>query len=250
MNCRESHDLLHAYADDELDLATARELDSHLNECGSCSHAFDTARAIKATTSHPALHYPAPAELRARIVRQVRRESSPSRTWLIRRLSTGIAAAVLIASLLWGEWQLPHRMSVASADQREVLASHLRSLQPPHSLFDVASTDQHTVKPWFETHLDYAPPVRQLASEGFPLEGGRLDYVHDRPVAALVYRRGRHAINLFVWPGESRGGVTSERGINLVHWDQGGMTFWAVSDLNLAELQTFCNLLRASDAPR
>jgi anti-sigma factor RsiW len=250
MNCREAHDLLHAYADDELDLATARELDSHLNECGACAHAFDTDRAIKATTSHPSLYYPAPADLRDRIIRQVRRGSSPSRMWLIRRLSAGIAASVLVAGLLWGGWQLPQRMSVASADQREVLASHLRSLQPPHSLFDVASTDQHTVKPWFETHLDYAPPVRQLASEGFPLEGGRLDYVHDRPVAALVYRRGRHVINLFVWPGESGTGFTSERGINLVHWDEGGMTFWAVSDLNLAELQTFCHLLRASDAPR
>lgn len=250
MNCRELDDLLHAYADNELDVATARALDLHLQECGACSNAFATARAIKAASSHPSLYYRAPSELRDMILRQVRRESPQPRPWLIRWVSTGIAATVLLTAVMWGGMQWAGRTAIARADQREVLASHLRSLQPPHSLFDVASTDQHTVKPWFESHIDYAPPVRQLASAGFPLEGGRLDYVHDRPVAALVYRRGGHVINLFVWPGESGGGIASDRGINLVHWSAGGMAFWAVSDLNRAELQHFSDLLRTPDAPR
>ena len=250
MNCRESHDLLHAYADDELDVAAVRELDLHLKECGPCSDAFDTARAVKAAASHPSLYYRIPADLRNSIIRQARRESPQSRRRLIRWMPAGIAAALLVAGLLWSLLYQPQRTSVALADQREVLASHLRSLQPPHSLFDVPSTDQHTVKPWFEEHIDFSPPVRQLASEGFPLEGGRLDYVHDRAVAALVYRRGRHVINVFVWPGESGASVATDRGINLLHWSSGGMTFWAVSDLNPADLQTFSNLLRAADSPR
>lgn len=252
MNCRESHDLLHAYADDELDVATARALDLHLKECGPCANALDAARAIKAVASNPELYYPAPAGLREALVRPARAESpAPPKRWA-GWLPSGIAAAIaLLAGLSLSLWQLPQRAALVRDDERAVLASHLRSLQPPHTLFDVASTDQHTVKPWFETHIDYAPPVRQLAAEGFPLEGGRLDYVHDRAVAALVYRRGGHVINLFVWPGESGSSVGTDRGINLVHWSEGGMTYWAASDLNEAELQSFRDSVRtAGDRPR
>ncbi|HEY1921787.1 MAG TPA: hypothetical protein VGG44_03395, partial [Tepidisphaeraceae bacterium] len=104
-------------------------------------------------------------------------------------------------------------------------------------------------KPWFDGKLDFAPPVHDLAEHGFPLAGGRLDFLHGRPVAALVYRRNKHIINLFIWPGESGAGSAEEQGYNLLHWSGGGMTFWAVSDLNGSELRDFTDLFRAASAP-
>jgi len=128
----------------------------------------------------------------------------------------------------------------------EIVASHIRSMQPGH-LYDVESTDQHTVKPWFDGKLDFAPPVINLADQGFPLIGGRLDYVGHRNVAALVYQRQKHFINVFVWPEDSKPAKTPEvqtiQGYNLVFWSHNGMYFCAASDLNLAELRQFAQLL-------
>jgi anti-sigma factor RsiW len=132
----------------------------------------------------------------------------------------------------------------------DVVADHVRSLMVAH-LTDVASSNQHTVKPWFSGKLDYTPPVRDLSREGFPLTGGRLDYLDGRSVAALVYRRRLHTINLFVWPCDdtTANGVKrlTRRGYNIVNWCDGGMQFWAVSDLNAEEMETFGQLLRQAD---
>jgi anti-sigma factor RsiW len=134
----------------------------------------------------------------------------------------------------------------------EVLAGHLRSLMPGH-LMDVASTDQHTVKPWFNGRVDFSPPVSDFAAAGFRLAGGRLDYLDGRTVAALVYRRRKHIVNVFVWPaaesGESTIDSTAMDGFNLMHWRRGGMNVWLVSDLNPAELRDLARLLRDEDTP-
>ena len=255
MNCKESADLVHAYIDDELDLATARQLHIHLQECESCRNASEAAKAVKTAASNPALNYKAPSDLRQRILASTQNTrtskakwfSSPSGQWLW----PGLAAAILVAVTLYLSLHPPEDRAQFALEQQEILDSHIRSLQQPEEthLYDVKSTDQHTVKPWFDQHIDFSPPVKQLASDGFPLLGGRLDYIHDHPVAALVYARAKHRISLFIWPQESGQSTSVDRGFNLIHWSANGMTFWAVSDVNSAELGQFENLVRAGASP-
>ncbi|HSZ55662.1 MAG TPA: anti-sigma factor [Tepidisphaeraceae bacterium] len=289
MNCRDVGELVHAYVDDELDIVTARQLDLHLRECSHCKDSLESVRAVRTAVSNPAQYYKAPPELRVRVLAATRALSAnavhlPSLPTAFgseaqaRRgegrgegnLEEGRSTYALTPTLSRRQARSPQiwwGVAVAAAamivlafglfftlqGQRgnpvvaEVLTAHLRSLQPGH-LMDVVSTNQHTVKPWFDTHIDFSPPVRQLAPD-FPLVGGRLDYLENRPVAVLIYKHGDHLINLFIWPGDSGQSFAAQRGFNFVHWTSDGMTFWAVSDLAGPDLNRFSQLFQSAPAP-
>ena len=162
-----------------------------------------------------------------------------------------LAVAASLALIMAAGWGLA-RVLLARPDDafltQELVAGHVRSQMLPSHRFDVESSDAHTVKPWFEGKLDFSPPVKDLAGQGFPLIGGRLDYLHNRPVAALVYRRRKHSINLFIWPSspgdEAATPKATRQGFHMIRWTRSGMTFWAVSDLNEVELQEFVRLIQ------
>jgi len=243
MSCEHVERDLDAYLDHELDATTAMDVRGHLNQCAACRRRVAEREALGRLV-RAATYYSCPDRLRARVLARTARPKS------VRRLLTWAAAAVVILSAGAGGmslWRSAATRGDAIAD--EVVDSHVRSLMANH-LFDVESTDQHTVKPWFLGKLDFSPPVADLASIGFPLVGGRLDYAGGRPVAALVYQRQRHAINVFVFPAPNavltRDSVQNLRGFQVHHWVHDRMAFWAVSDLNEAELTQFCEALEAS----
>ena len=241
MNCKTTEDLLDGYADGELDLVNHLQIDEHLKTCPACKRIVENISAVKFAMSDAALYFGASPDLRNRIKSALPADKSISASgiWQWRWIPV-LAAAVAIVILIF--LFLPHGSSNEDILAKEVVSGHVRSMMANH-LTDVPSSDQHTVKPWFEGKLDYSPPVIDLATIGFPLVGGRLDYAGNRPVAALVYKRRQHSINLFVFPstGNSDIGtaISTQQGYNLIHWNKSGMTFWAVSDLNLDELQEF-----------
>ena len=254
MTCTETQELIPGYLDGELDLIHSLAMEEHLRTCVNCTRAYHRQQALGTALRTSNLYYAPPPALQQRIqsaIQQAQHAPPTPRTLPWRGLGfvTALAAvALLVAVWLWGSL-LP---GVSDPLPQEVVASHVRSLMADH-LADVASSDQHTVKPWFDGKLDYAPPVIDLAAQGYPLIGGRLDYIADRPVAALVYQRGKHYINLFLWPTAQggAGGVqsTTRQGYNLRHWTEAGMTLWAVSDLNSAELDEFVRLFQQAPAP-
>lgn len=252
MNCPQIRALLQAHHDGELDAANTILVDQHLADCPQCFAATRNLSGLRGLLRNEELRHRASPELRrnlrAVLANAASAEQEPSRTpahstWW--RIGLGAAAAVLLGglALLWGPARGDDRLLA------EVTSSHVRSLMVAH-LTDVPSSDQHTVKPWFDGKLDYAPPVRDLHDAGFPLVGGRLDYLSGRPVAALVYARQKHFINLFVWPVERAGSESKLRaleknGYHVVCWSNGTMNFWAVSDLNEKELMDFGQLVAA-----
>ena len=232
---------LDAYVDRELDAASAAAIRDHASGCDEC-RARLAERESLGRLLRSAPYYTAPARLRANVPRQ------SGRAFPARSLLAVAAAAVLIISAAGAVALLRSTSGRASTMADEAANAHVRSLMAQH-LFDVRSTDQHTVKPWFLGKLDFSPPVTDLASIGFPLTGGRLDYVGGRPVAALVYQRRQHTINVFVAPADGsspRTEARSIRGFHVRHWIAGGMSYWAVSDLNDAELTEFTRALGSS----
>ena len=254
MDCEKMQTLLHPYLDGELDLVTSLQVEEHLRSCPSCALSHENYRTLRAGLRDETLYFSCPASLQTRIQSSVRRaDASSSRAFNTSHLRWwGLAATLALVAFLSGN--LVRVRTAAPADAflaQEVVDSHVRSLMGTH-LADVASSNQHTVKPWFNGKLDYSPPVTDLAAQGYPLIGGRLDYLDNRPVAALVYRRQKHLINLFVWPtppseadANIGTGAITRQGYHVLHWQETGMTYWSVSDLNTAELSRFAHLVRA-----
>ena len=274
MNCDEIKNLMDAYLDGELDPISSQKVEQHLRDCPKCEQAYGVETAMAHAISQAAPYYKAPPELRERIqdsLREaigattsrgaaaedplpVRRPEAVRRgvffdmPWNWLALAAAIALAAIVASSLWPKLVQPR------ADQflaTQLIASHVRSLMADH-LTDVASSDQHTVKPWLDVKLDFAAPVVDLSGDGFPLIGGRLDYVDNHSAAALVYQRRKHFINLFIWPTTSEGSkeqkMVERQGYHLVHWTDGDFTYWAVSDVNADDLQNFKQLFEQQTA--
>ena len=238
MNCEEARLLLHALLDGELDAGHTREVEAHLAGCPRCAAELRSFRQMRQAMAAGGLGYEAPATLRRRIEEALPapRASAPNRRSLLKGFALGsaLSAAVAASALVF--------VVRTEQDQRtagEVVSAHLRSLQADH-LTDVQSTDQHTVKPWFNGRLDVSPPVIDLTSQGFTLVGGRLDYIDGRAVATVVYRRRVHVINLFVMPSTGAGAkVEKVQGFNVRRWTWSDLEFWAISDIGADELQEF-----------
>jgi anti-sigma factor RsiW len=246
MNCQQAKPLIDPYADGELGASAVLELEQHLQSCPECALALRNVQNLKKTLKQDALNFSAPEELRKRIQSALPSSAKtapqrPVRVWNWNWLTTAASGAFAIClALLVTVIML--RPSAEQTLAREIVSSHVRSLMPGHTL-DVVSTDQHTVKPWFNGKIDFAPPIKDLAPQEFPLMGGRLDYVDGRTAAALVYQRHKYVINLFVWPTTERASKATAlkpiQGFNVIHWSDGQMSFWAVSDLNESELMEF-----------
>ena len=244
--------LVQAEFDGELDAAEALRAAQHRQRCDTCRDAYAQLSATHALLRESAPRYQAPETLRRAISAGLavttrspaRAVIKPQRRWWRDGASFGLgtAMAACVALLV----VVPAQQSLLD----NVIASHVRALQPGH-LEDVVSTDQHTVKPWFDGRIDFAPPVKDLAAKRFPLLGGRLDYLDDRPVAALIYGSDKHMIDLYVWPsGLSEGNrlprAAAHNGYNTLQWNENGMQFWAVSDVEASKLADFVRYWRAA----
>ncbi|HSE88410.1 MAG TPA: anti-sigma factor [Candidatus Binatia bacterium] len=249
MDCKNAQTLLGGYLDRELDVVRTLEIEDHLHGCAVCSQSYKDHQVLSEGLRTGSVYFKAPADLQKRIQRSVRQaakaESAPRwLSWSWVRIAAPMAAAALVLLTLVPFLRGPSTEEILA---REVVSSHVRSLMANH-LADVSSSDQHTVKPWFNGKVDFSPPVVDLASQGFQLVGGRLDYLDNRPVAALIYQRDKHLINVFIWPSSesSDSGIRADtrQGYHVFHWTRSGMTYWVVSDLEGNQLQEFIRLLQ------
>jgi anti-sigma factor RsiW len=259
MNCAECEILIHALLDGELDAGHTRDVEAHVADCPACAEKLEAFRAMRGVFAAADLKEAAPASLRSRIeaalpLPPARGENvtpfvRPSRRSFFGGFAAGAAlSGALAASLVLTVFRTDPDKTIAD----EVVSAHIRSLQPGH-LMDVETSDQHTVKPWFDGKVDVAPPVIDLTALGFTLLGGRLDYIDGEPVASVVYRRRKHIINLFVAQrlGSKHAAVSvrSVQGYNVRHWSAQGLDFWAVSDLDGEELGEFVGKISAALHP-
>jgi anti-sigma factor RsiW len=253
MNCHECYDYIDAYIDNELDVAATIVVKQHLRDCSRCQQLLEARKAVVALLDNPQVRFEVPDSLLGKIQsvlpasRSDVKQRSGSRffnPWFTVPLALAATIAVMLGLVFLNQGGMFDR-SRGNALAQDVISSHVRSLLATH-LLDVPSTDQHTVKPWFDGKLKFSPPVRDFADQGFRLIGGRLDYINGREVAALVYQRRLHVVNLFIWPLGSGRNTAAESftkdGYNVSHWDRDGFEFWAVSDVNAEDLRVFAGL--------
>ena len=245
--CADKELLIHALADGELDAGNAAALEAHVAGCPACATALAEVREVKARLAATPAGWTAPASLHARLDAALAEATAPpprrrrlgAETWVMAGAAGAVAASLALVALI------PTGMSV----EGQLIDAQARSLEAQH-LVDVQTSDRHTVKPWFNGKIDFAPPVVDLAPQGYPLVGGRLDRIDGRRAAALVFRRHAHTINLFVWPGAAPETPVLEHkeGYGLVRWGRGGLVFWAVSDVDAPDLLGFQKAFAAATA--
>jgi anti-sigma factor (TIGR02949 family) len=260
MDCKQALARLPAHLDRELGESDAREMDQHLHACPACQREFVRQMTLRNAVRQHASYFAAPAGLESRILSALPGAHDTQREPASPRWYQGawnwLNVGSVLASLLVLAWSAGLYLATPTSNAllaEEVMSSHVRSLMVNH-LADVASTDQHTVKPWFDGKLDFAPVVNDFAAQGFPLIGGRLDYLDQRAVAALVYRHRLHLINVYSWPaakpGQTAPQTLSIRGYHLVHWREAGMVYWMVSDLDERDLLVLADRLqKAAQVP-
>ena len=246
MNCAQAQTYIECYVDEQLDPVTSARFEEHLHQCAGCQRSLDRLSSLRSLIKEAVPYHTAPERLSKEVRDRIDRERGVSRgiagfAWLQWLRPVGlVAATAAVTWLIALQLQSPPRTERLAG---EIITSHARSTLTGH-LTDVVSSERHTVKPWLSSKLDFSPPVVDLSAAGFPLVGGRLDYLDSRPVSVLVYRRRQHVIDLYVWPesGAARAApsqVVSKQGYQVLHWTGGGMTFWAISDLNAGEMKTF-----------
>ena len=249
MDHKDAIELLPAYLDQELGISDSIAVERHLGDCDECQHEYAIQSSISEQIKSNAINFKASTQLAHRIEINLPYEREVA-TRFVGWNFTWLNVGAVMVSLLAVVWSGVLYLALPTAQERlteEIVSSHVRSLQVDH-ISDVVSTDKHTVKPWFNGKLDFSPPVIDLSSQGFPLVGGRLDYLDEHTVAVLIYRRNQHPINLFIWPTASSDLVPksqSRHGFHLLSWCAGGMNYWAVSDLAASELDTFVGELHA-----
>ena len=253
MNCEECEDYIDAYIDNELDVAATILVKQHLRDCARCQQLLEARKSVGTLLANPQVRFEVPDSLLGKVQsilpppRPNVKQRSGRRfalSWFSAPLALAAAFALIFGLAFLYRGGMFDR-SRADALAQEAISSHVRSLLATH-LLDVPSTDQHTVKPWFNGKLKFSPPVHDFAEQGFPLIGGRLDYFNGREVAALVYHRKLHVINLFIWPSESGHNTAAQNfskdGYHVSQWDRDGFVFWAVSDVSAEDLSAFAGL--------
>ena len=244
--CSEWELMLHGLVDGELDAVHSLRVEQHIATCPHCATEVESLQALKQIVGQRGVHWRTPEHVRAQVLAAISREAARQAQSADRRFNLlGFVRQWLFVPSLAALAASLFLVMAPVADRSigdEVLASHVRSLLVDH-LTDVATSDRHTVKPWFNGKIDFAPPVADLAPEGFPLVGGRVDYIGGRVVAALVYRRQAHIINVFVWPAAAGAPTSSSRGgSNFRNWSEAGLTYWTISDANAADVGRFQEL--------
>jgi len=256
MTCDDVEHLAGAYVDGDLELERALALEAHVAGCAACAGRLEQTRAL-ARTLQAAPYFRAPAGLAERLRATKTPAAAPESTrqpdvlrtrprrawpWLATAASFAVVS-LAVAGMMY------RRAAADEALMQAVIEGHVRSLMASH-LTDVESSDRHTVKPWFAGKIDFSPAVVDLAAEGFPLSGGRLDYIDHHAAAALIYKRREHVINVFIWPGAGGSPAhttrSDARGYHVISWTDGGMAVWVVSDLAIDELDVFARKLDAA----